>query len=391
MSERPEVPISATRANDNAISPPTDSWPGLFAPCAAGAAAVNVGLHVVRRGGLPLLYLPADNRCAVHALALYPAQSTKARLAKKFLRRALRFGLRPGLDKIAVTVGASDPFAAFLGDATGVSAGALPRFAVLAGNPHAPGRRFVFLLFDADGAPRAVVKAGQTDSARELLAHEENFLRALPTGTRGVPRLRGGFDSARARAFALDFAAGESPRDDDAKAVATLLNSWVSPDHHAVMNELPAWQRLMAAANQPLLPPAVAALATARFRPALWHGDFAPWNVKMSGAGEWTVLDWERGERAGVPGWDWFHFVLQPALLVRREPAEQLLARLEGLLASPEFLAYAAAAEISAHTRALALAYLAYCRRVTNQTDGGDGLTGLELAARRKWFGNSTH
>jgi len=48
-----------------------------------------------------------------------------------------------------------------------------------------------------------------------------------------------------------------------------------------------------------------------RVYPALTHGDFAPWNVKVSRR-QWTVLDWERGELAGRAGWDWFHFVMQP-------------------------------------------------------------------------------
>lgn len=49
------------------------------------------------------------------------------------------------------------------------------------------------------------------------------------------------------------------------------------------------------------------------------------------------VLDWERGELAGIPAWDWFHFVLQPAILVAREDTAALVRRLEGLLASADF------------------------------------------------------
>ena len=69
-------------------------------------------------------------------------------------------------------------------------------------------------------------------------------------------------------------------------------------------------------------------LAEAVFHPALAHGDCAPWNAKISN-GACTLLDWERGELAGIPGWDWFHFVIQPAVLVRHEPVMKLIDRLE--------------------------------------------------------------
>ena len=32
--------------------------------------------------------------------------------------------------------------------------------------------------------------------------------------------------------------------------------------------------------------------------------------------GSWVVLDWERGEPEGLPGWDWFHYVVQTGVLV---------------------------------------------------------------------------
>ena len=115
------------------------------------------------------------------------------------------------------------------------------------------------------------------------------------------------------------------------------------------------------------------------------HGDFAPWNVKVS-RGRWTVLDWERGELAGIPGWDWFHFVMQPALLVRHETSEAMLARLEGLLRSTEFVDYAQNAGTAESARPLAYAYLMNCLRVTQQTEGRAGLEALTGLAAGRWF-----
>jgi hypothetical protein len=197
--------------------------------------------------------------------------------------------------------------------------------------------------------------------------------------------LRGLFETRSARAFALDFHAGSSPATDSSKKIGELLSAWLATDRPVTLGELGAWRRLVAAGSESPLPGALAPLAAARVHPALTHGDFAPWNVKVS-RGQWTVLDWERGELAGVPGWDWFHFVMQPAVLVRRERTDVLLARFEHLLTSVEFLHYARRAGIGENGRALALAYLAYCTRVTRQTEGRDQIQALERAAAARWF-----
>lgn len=341
-------------------------------------------LRVLRRGGEPWLLLPVESRLAARALALYPAQTFKARAAKRLLNLALRSGLKPRLEKIPVSFAEDDPFISFLAQTAALPQQLAPRFALLAGNARAPGRRFVFLLFDVGGEPVAVVKAGTGDAARRLLAHEEHFLRAAPPHTPGVPKPRSSFNSARAQAFALDFISGHSPRSRDTEPLAALLTAWVSVGGLAAMKDLGAWQRLTAAARDHPLPEAVQALADVRVHPTLAHGDCAPWNVKAA-QGRWTLLDWERGELAGVPGWDWFHFVLQPAVLVRRESVTGLLARFERLLTSETFLRYARHAGIAGHERAFAAAYLCYCTRVLNQTEGLETVVALERAAA-SWF-----
>ena len=362
-----------------------NQWQDLFAPCAPESAGATVVLHVVRRGGEPLLLLPARGALAARALALYPAQTARARAAKTLLQIALRFGLKPGLEAVRLTVAGNDGFAKFLSGTAGLPAGALPDFAVLAGNPRAPGRRFVLLLFGADGRPTAVVKAGVSETAQHLVAVEAEFLQRAPANSPGLPKLRGTFQERGTRAFALDFFAGSSPNLDDSKQLGELLGSWLATNQQVPLREFGAWRRLAAAGSESPLPGALQTLAEARVHPALTHGDFAPWNVKVS-RGKWTVLDWERGELAGVPGWDWFHFVMQPAVLVRREGAAALLSRCERLLVSAEFLNYALRAGIGEQGRALALAYLAYCTRVTRQTEGRDQVLELERAAAARWF-----
>lgn len=364
---------------------PTGDWRELFAPCAVSEARMAVELNVVRRGGQPFLFLPAEKRLALAALGLYPAQTAKARAAKLLFKLALRLGLKPRLEKISLPLAGDDPFARFLIQTAKLPEGIPLRLAMLAGNPRAAGRRFVFLLFDAGGEPAAVIKAGSSDPARRLLAHEENVLQTAPPQLRGLPKLRGTLYSTRAQAFALDFLAGDPPRPDDVRPLAELLTSWIAVSGMAAMKDLGAWQRLAAASGDAPLPEPVRALAETRFHSTLTHGDCAPWNVKVS-HGRWTLLDWERGELAGPPGWDWFHFVMQPAVLVRHEPVPRLLARFERLLAGENFVRYARRAGIAGHERALALAYLCYCTRVTRQTEGLEAVAALERAAMERWF-----
>jgi aminoglycoside phosphotransferase (APT) family kinase protein len=296
----------------------------------------------------------------------------------------LRVGLRFGLQKTSLTVSNTDPFAAFLCAASRVEPGEPFSFAVLTGNSSAPGRRHVFLLFNSASEPVAVVKAGATSRARELIAHETSLLSAFASALTGLPKVRGACELDNLSAFAMDFIEGTSPGDDAGGELETIFSSWVDSARQIEIGETVAWKRLIQASGAAALPEAVLKLETLRTHPVLMHGDFAPWNVKVS-AGRWTVLDWERGERVGIPAWDWFHFVVQPAVLVRRETTEATLARLEKLFPSAEFQRYAARCGIIGAEWMLAFAYVEYCVNVTRQTEGLKLLEALREAIHARW------
>jgi hypothetical protein len=370
-------------------APPGSSWLELFAPSEAGPGTIQQEFRVVRRAGHPFLFLPLSARAAITALELYPAQTLKARAARAFLRLALRAGLAPGTESLAAKVSMQDSFVKFLAHAAGMTKDSAPQFAVLAGNPRAPGRRFVFLLFNDDQEPVAVVKAGGADAARKLIAHEGNFLNEFAPKFAGLPELLGQFSTERVEAFALNFIHGRTPSASSPAQLANLFSAWVDTRQAVALGELSPWKHLLGCANRDSLPAAVTALSGARVHPTLMHGDFAPWNVKAAD-GRWTVLDWERGEIAGIPAWDWFHFAVQPAVLVQHANPGTVAAKLEGLFAATEFQRYAEAAGIAGKERALALAYVCYCLRVTRQTEGIDQLTALEATLRARWFGIRT-
>ena len=284
-----------------------------------------------------------------------------------------------------------DPFLQFLNrmavPAKETAVSPLAKFALLAGNPRAPGRRFLLLVFSPDGQPVTVIKAGTQPAASELIEKEMSFLRAAPAGLAGVPKLRDTFDHGAMRAFAVDFIAGDSPRPDQALGIEPLLNNWLAAGPRLTVGELPAWERL--ARNtpaDPLFDTLTNQLRNLSVQSAVFHGDLAPWNIKVSRAnGSWTVLDWERGELAGPPAWDWFHYALQPAILVQHQSVGELANTAETLLQSPAFRSYAQAAGLADRECYWLLAYLLYCRDVLRPAEGSPRVVELISLLTEKW------
>jgi hypothetical protein len=119
-------------------------------------------------------------------------------------------------------------------------------------------------------------------------------------------------------------------------------------------------------------------LATRRVHPVIQHGDFAPWNIKVASRnGDWHVLDWERGQLEGVPGWDWFHYLIQVSILVQRREVNQTIQAINRLLDSQVFKEYAAKAGINNLETELLLLYLLHTIEVVRPTEGVTRLRGL--------------
>ena len=254
--------------------------------------------RVLHKRGEPFLYLPKMRVAARNALNLYPAQRTLARLARTAMNFSLCFGLP--LPRTKVPLATNAPFAKFLKKLT--HSGIMPEFSVLAGNPSAPGRRFIFLVFDSNGTPRWVVKAGTEDSAAALIEREADFLQRLPTDLSGAPRVAARFVDGSAKAFAMDYADGDSPRDPEDGRIERTLSSWVDDSRELCPAELPVWRQLVDSDADPDLVAHLTTLLRNRtVHPVIAHGDFTPWNIKESyKAKGWVVLDWERGERDGM-------------------------------------------------------------------------------------------
>lgn len=360
------------------------SWRQLFRESGA-PGGVCLDLRILRKSGEPFFILPAKSHLAARALALYPAQTLFARAARATLSTALRARLPLPLERVKINVERDDPFLCFLRKLG--SEKNLTSIAILAGNPRAPGRRFIVLVFGSDGEPSSVVKAGYSKAALELIEKETSLIESLPPGLVAVPKLKAVFCYDGMRAFALQFIHGDSPRRSEERNLAPLLSSWIDETRKVAIQDLPAWQRLVAGCSGDPLFVRLQEIPTAQsVHPVLFHGDFAPWNIKVSRSdGTWTVLDWERGERMGIPGWDWFHYRLQTALLVERNQSA-LVETAEGLLSQPDFLRYARKAQIEGLVRPLLIAYLMYAVHHLAQSEGQANMKHLLGALSKKWL-----
>jgi hypothetical protein len=350
---------------------PQHSWDDLFAVPAGEEQAVRIKMRVVRKAGRPFLLLPRQSRSAAATMDLYPAQTGRARMARALLRCLLRASLPLGTKTVSLALARGDPFVKFLASLAGEPGEGLPVLGILAGNPATEGQRFLLLVFDASQRPVAVVKAGLSPRARALVDQEERFLTTVPENRFAIPRLRARFESSRLRALALDFVPGDSPRPRNETALAPLLTAWVDVTRTVVLSDIPAWRRLQEAAPVSGLFSAITTqLRGCKVHPAMHHGDFAPWNIKVSPAGDWTVLDWERGEQTGIPGWDWFHYVIQSGILVGHLPTAVLIQRVECLVSSDAFRQYATRGGIVGYERDLVLAYLLHLVEVIKPAEG---------------------
>ncbi len=402
-----------------AMPAPRAFWEELFVAKAGDGDVARVEMRAVSKLGQPFLLLPCRRHAARTVLSLYPAQTPRARAAKVVLSWLVRAGANLGTKPISLAISPHEAFAVFLtslaagarpgtGAATLASAGAggpfttrrrsdvaapgdgraqgLPTLGILAGNPASDGQRFLLLVFNASQEPVAVVKAGLNERARLLIQEEESFLAMVPPRTSGVPRLRATFQRPDLRALALDYFAGDSPRPRDEGALPVLLASWVDPQRTLVVADTPGWARLESAASaSEWFAPLAGQLRNRAIHPAIQHGDMAPWNIKVSPAGAWTVLDWERGELVGIPGWDWFHYVIQPAILVEHLPAAELVRRVEGLLGSDAFKVYATRSGIIGCERELVLAYLLHAVEVIRPSEGLAATRDLLRALAARW------
>ena len=92
-----------------------------------------------------------------------------------------------------------------------------------------------------------------------------------------------------------------------------------------------------------------------------------------------------RGRLRGIPAWDWFHYVVQTAVLVQKKTTTVVIEIIDQLLASSAFKTYADAAGVARIERGLLLGYLLHCVHVIRQAEGLPQIRQLSEAALERW------
>lgn len=344
----------------------------LFASEGQPRRPVHFDWRLIRRKRQPFLLLPTTMANVRVGLELYSAQRRRAKIWRAFLPLLFKTPAVSLFERVHFEADAGSEIVQFLSRQSGVPATRIRASAIKFGGV-AERLRLALLLCDETQRPVSVVKVGLNAAGREATDREADFLEKLPPNTLGCIRMTGRLNTPALSAFSTAYFPGASP-DDDA-GMEHLFHAWLNPGSSMPLANLQTWRDLAAEAakaNPGTWQVLSAALAGKTVRTTLYHGDFAPWNVRAVNAQNLQVFDWERGQLQGIPGWDWFHFVVQTAILARRQSAERVAVEVEQLLHSDRFGKYAVEAGISDFAQPLVLAYLLHQKWVVKPLEGGE-------------------
>jgi hypothetical protein len=184
---------------------------------------------------------------------------------------------------------------------------------ILVGNP-SPGRKVIIFLPDEAQRVAAVLKVGVTAAGGVNVLHEAEVLGRLDQYS-WAPKVLSIHSDLRAAA--QEFVPG------------ALANREFRSDYLSLLCGLPRSGRSMnladfVQAKASALRPFIAELdkiapdilnrslacidLDIAIPTLLVHGDFAPWNIRITPASGLVLVDWESADFAGLPGEDLFHF-----------------------------------------------------------------------------------
>lgn len=319
---------------------------------------VDFEWRLIYRFGRPFLLLPAAMREAQAGLKIYSAQRPQAKIWRKLVPLMFKTPAARFFPRHRYRADAASEIMQFMAQQTAMPASRLATPAIMfSGTDYKS--RVTLLLCDADRRPRRVIKIGLNSAWRKVTDQEASLMEQLPSHLPGCMKVTGKLSTPSLFAFAMDYAPGVSPADDS--GLEKLFHAWLNPSPAVPLTSLEIWRDLAAkvtASDLAVWDTLQAALAEKQVRTTLFHGDFSPWNICVTSSQQIQAFDWERSHLQGIPGWDWFHFIIQTSILARKNSAARAAAEAEQLLHSPRFQRYAAEAGISDIAQPLLLAYL---------------------------------
>ena len=342
--------------------------------------------RLIRRMQRPFLLLPASAMNVRVSLELYSAQRRRAKIWRATLPLLFKTPAAAIFQRVHFQADDGSEIVRFLSEQSGVPVDQLRAPAIKFGGLASEKSRLVLLVCDQTNRPVKVVKLGLNPEGRAATERAADLLAKVPSDTIGCIRMTGRLTTPKISAFATAYFPGESPNDD--AGMETLFHSWINPEPAVPVESLDSWQELaaeVAGADPAAWQVLRAALAGKTVRSTLYHGDFAPWNIRAVNSQNLQAFDWERGHLQGIPAWDWFHFIVQTSILARRLSVERVAAEVEELLQSARFEKYAAAAGISHLVKPLVLAYLLHHRWVVKPLEGGKTTAELHELLSARW------
>lgn len=361
-------------------------FPKLFVPGAQPgeeAVDVEIPMRAFRRRGQEFLLLPDDAQAAERSLEVYAPQSWFAKVAIKFLRRCLWLRIPvPLLKSFNLRVPKGSLLLNVLRNSTPdqVSRREPLPFALLAGNPKEPKRRFVLLSFDDDHRPRIVMKIGVGRYSSELIERERMFIETFGNRFPCFPKILDARRDDEFAVFSTNYLRINKLKNNSEIELHSCLSRWLYPEAEAErLGDLSLIQMVReVCGGERVFEVLYNRIKEVLVQPVVYHGDLVPWNIRAENdSDEWVVIDWERGEETGVPGWDWFHFEVQKAILVDKASAGSIMERIRQLLASELYLDYSKRCGINQISSELFALYLIYCRSVLMYGNGGVTLNQL--------------
>ena len=321
--------------------------------------------RLVSRQGRPLLLLPEDGMDLRVGLELYSAQRRRAKIWRAALPKLIHSPAASFFQRLSFEVDVGSEFVQFLAEQVGVPAEQLGTPAIKFGGLGEKKTRLALLVCDQTNRPAKVIKVGLNAEGRAATEREADTLAQLPAEVIGCIRMSGRQATEKWAAFATPFFPGESPENDAGMEI--VFHSWLKLGEPTAVEDFESWRELekkVPAEQSEKLSAVAAAFAGKKIRSTLYHGDFSPWNLRAINALNLQAYDWEVGYLRGIPGWDWFHFIVQTSILVKRHSPERVAAELDQLIQSPRFQKYAEAAGIKEIIEPLLLAYLLHQEHV---------------------------
>ncbi len=366
----------------------------LFSKEAPSGRMVEFEWWLIRRKGRPFLLLPTTSVESHVALELYSAQRRRAKIMRALLPLLLKTPAAFLLPRVRIQVDTASELIQFMARQSGVPVERLRAPAIKVGGIAAHKVRFVMMLCDAANRPVKVAKVGLNPrgwvglhpDGWDATEQEAGQLELLPSNLVGCIQMTGRISTPALTAFATTYFSGDSPSDDE--GMEHLFHAWLNPQAPVPVESFHSWRELETAFSRsdPLMWQVLnRAVAGKKVHSTIQHGDFAPWNIRATSQQNLQVFDWERGQMQGMPGWDWFHFFVQTAILARRYNEKRVAAEVEHLFQSPRFQIYAAAARIKDITKPLFLAYLLHQKLVVKPVEGRETTERLYQMLSARW------